>query len=475
MPSLGLPEEEQWPPLSVVFWKKHPPLPQGRLAGFATGRLAGGLVCKRWAAEQHLLSRVARERLFWTGLNKPPPLGDSVGWAVESMAMDAMQYFGWRETTAKRDAGVVIRGGWDWGTMFRDTRDGHQLIMRHPNNNNLTAKDLLYWNLREGVRAAEARGERPCVPLERMVPRTFLTDDPEDCERLRSAIQASAGATWIRKVADLHVGQGITPVTAMQPGDCRSRRTQYVRESKVVYQERLEPMQMGGRPSSLRSYVVIASLEPMVLLFNHHAGHVYVAGKQVLQSAKAWYTQHHTFDAWTFEQFDAWLATAQGRPGFFRNHTLPQMKDAILSGIKAARPAFTSSHPPTGSNNPAGPRIWDTGHFLGSLGHFDLWCVDFMYSTAFELRMLEMTDSCLFKGYKGEEQVRQRVFLMKDALEITLAIQSRVLQHLPINDLFPDTGWRGAPTTRAGNFELMYSEVPGSEYDYMSAERRCDT
>lgn len=38
---------------------------------------------------------------------------------------------------------------------------------------------------------------------------------------------------------------------------------------------------MNGRPMSLRSYVLIASLEPMVLVFNHHAGHVYIAGEQV--------------------------------------------------------------------------------------------------------------------------------------------------------------------------------------------------
>jgi len=48
-----------------------------------------------------------------------------------------------------------------------------------------------------------------------------------------------------------------------------------------------------------------------------------------------------------------------------------------------------------------------------------------------------------------------------------------VLQHEPITDLFPSVGWRGAPTTRSGNFELLYSEVPGSEFDYLEAEERC--
>lgn len=46
----------------------------------------------------------------------------------------------------------------------------------------------------------------------------------------------------------------------------------------------------------------------------------------------------------------------------------------------------------------AGLRSWDTGHELGSLGYWDLWCIDFMYDSAFEMRMLEMTDSCLFKA-----------------------------------------------------------------------------
>lgn len=54
--------------------------------------------------------------------------------------------------------------------------------------------------------------------------------------------------------------------------------------------------------------------------------------------------------------------------------------------VAAATPA------PTGP-----PRIWDTGHELGSLGRWDLWCIDFMYDANLEMRMLEMTDSCLFK------------------------------------------------------------------------------
>jgi hypothetical protein len=44
-----------------------------------------------------------------------------------------------------------------------------------------------------------------------------------------------------------------------------------------------------------------------------------------------------------------------------------------------------------------GPRVWDTDHELGSLGRWDIWCIDFMYDVKLEIKMLEMTDSCLFK------------------------------------------------------------------------------
>lgn len=85
-----------------------------------------------------------------------------------------------------------------------------------------------------------------------------------------------------RQVADLHVGMGITPLDGIQAGDCdRGTSGPYRRASKIVYQKRMEPFAVGGRPTSLRSYVLLASLEPLVLLFNHHAGHMYIAGQKV--------------------------------------------------------------------------------------------------------------------------------------------------------------------------------------------------
>ena len=69
-------------------------------------------------------------------------------------------------------------------------------------------------------------------------------------------------------------------------------------------------------------------------------------GLQVMRSSNAWYTQHHSFEAWTFERFDEWLTREQRKPGYFRDYTLPQMKDSILAGIKAARKSFTSSDLP---------------------------------------------------------------------------------------------------------------------------------
>lgn len=65
----------------------------------------------------------------------------------------------------------------------------------------------------------------------------------------------------------------------------------------------------------------------------------------MLQSSKAWYTQHHSFDAWTFERFDGWLSSL-GKRGFYRGHTLPKMKDAILTAIKAARGSLTAGTMP---------------------------------------------------------------------------------------------------------------------------------
>eukprot|EP00873_Tetraselmis_striata_P009279 jgi/Tetstr1/429543/TSEL_019448.t2 len=496
-PALGLPAAEQWPPAGLLFWQSRPPLPPGgRLAAMATGRLNAGLVCRRWATEQLLHAKIARERSFWVGLRKGPPYGDNAFWATEVMGEDAMQYFGWqplrqkeaigrtadgtrgsphrgsgKETDEKPTAAMVIRGGWDWDTMFLGTRPGFQLIMRHPHNNNLTAKDLLYWNLRNAAREALAQGGRPCVPVERMVPMSFLADDPEDCQRLSNVMRRSPGQKWVRKVADLHVGMGITPLDGIQAGDCdRGTSGPYRRASKIVYQKRMEPFAVGGRPTSLRSYVLLASLEPMVLLFNHHAGHMYIAGQKITQSDKAWYTQHHSFDAWTFEQFNAHMAREHQRPDFFWSHTLPNMKDAVLSGLKAARSSFTPFPKPAAAGP---PRIWDTGHELGSLGRWDLWCIDFMYDANLEMRMLEMTDSCLFKGYREHEQVKQRTYMMRDSIELTVDIQSRLLQHQPIMDLFPAAGAGGAPATTGGSFELLYSEAPGAEYDYLEAQARC--
>lgn len=82
----------------------------------------------------------------------------------------------------------------------------------------------------------------------------------------------------------------------------------------------------------------------------------------MLQSDKAWYTQHHSFDAWTYERFDAWLGSTQGKRGFFANHTLPRMKDAILMALKSARSSFSAFPPPRASTQTSAQSRWACDH-----------------------------------------------------------------------------------------------------------------
>ena len=58
---------------------------------------------------------------------------------------------------------------------------------------------------------------------------------------------------------------------------------------------------------------------------------------------------------------------------------------------------------------------------------------------------------------------------MDSALELTLAVQVHALEHRPIRDLIDadSLGGSAPPTLFNGQFELLLSRQPGSEYDYL--------
>ena len=481
-------------------------------------------LCRRWAREQHLLRRIAEERSFWCDQGASNP---EVRFIWEDRMAEAMRSLGWNELSSpegKSKATMVIRGGWNWNEIFSKTHPGEQVIARHPGNAWFTQKDNLLLTLRRVNRLGSCHVREAYKSANGALPPTYFVNDAADCKLLvNGEVQPANG--WARKVGDVHIGKGVTMESGVTQED-RKRCEEAIasgeqqdggvadeqlstgvgdatihfeeHRGRIMYQARIAPLFLDNRPTSLRVYLVIASYDPLVVLWNHHSGHMYITGKA---SENAWYTQHESFESRTFQQVSDFIAEEAKRTNandsrlasFFARAMLPRMRESLALTAHAIAMRIDEQH---GADRSRPRSIVRGGDGIGPIGRFDHWCVDFMVgSTDFVSNksnvadmaamvpfLLEMSDACMFKGSgpkppdynlqgSGEmlDAVHQRAFFVKDVMELTLAVQVHALEHRPIRDLIDadSLGGSAPPTLFNGQFELLLSRQPGSEYDYL--------
>ena len=469
-------------------------------------------LCRRWAKEQQLLRRIVEERSFFCDLGRSNP---SIRFMWEDRMADAMRSLGWLERGSKSDAVMVVRGGWNWNEIFANTHPGEQLIARHSLNAWFTQKDNLLMSLRRVNKRGTCVAKRAFASTQGALPLTYVVGDPEDCAVLLRDAPPQNG--WARKVGDVHIGKGVSmednlraedrsacdkavasgaaPESAedemLSAGDGDATVNPDAQRGKVMYQARIAPLFLEQRPTSLRVYLIIASYDPLVVLWNHQSGHMYITGRE---SKNSWYTQHESFESRTFQQVSDFIADEAQRKGtddprlasFFARAMLPRIRESLALTAHAIAMRVDEHHGSRGTLS-----IVRGGDGIGPIGRFDHWCVDFMVGSTGAVRnqtdveemasmapfLLEMSDGCMFKGAgpsphtgKPLDAVQQRNHFVKDVMELTLNVQVRGLAHKPIHGMIDaESGSRPGepPTLLNGQFELLLSRQPGSEYDYL--------
>ena len=290
------------------------------------------------------------------------------------------------------------------------------------------ALNMLPWDLPLVDKARLAAHLKRSAPdFATFVPTTIRLGDDEEWGDFSAELQACAPkkscGPWILKRTDLSNGEGaqiIPDVAAWAEGGARERlldkRLPYILQRYVD-----EPLLLGGRKSELRTYWLIASLDPLVVLFNegtvrlnaapyqradydNDLVHITNTRRQLAhKSLNASQTENHGANLklkWTHEQLrddlaargygaDAW-ETLQGR-----------LRQIIMRSVNATRPALSE-------------RVGETA------GTFQLLGADFIVDE--QLRPW-LTEVQVGPGLSHDEPVKAALIpgLVRDAAAIGLA------------------------------------------------------
>lgn len=249
---------------------------------------------------------------------------------------------GWSRADRPDEADVLIVGS-PRGLTGLPLRD-EQLVNAIAGTEHMTRKDCL------------ARLLRRYGLAESLQPETYLVDShPSELATLRSRALAEPDAVWIRKPVARGRGVGVEPIVDIAAWlDRRSGPGAHGEELVQRYIE--NPLLLRGRKSEVRSYLLIASTDPLLALY--HDGtvrltsrpfvrgdwddprvHVTNTHRQKLADPGLYEATSHELK-WTFEALgkDLLERGLTGDPGWVERTLRPALIAALRLVLRAATP-----------------------------------------------------------------------------------------------------------------------------------------
>jgi hypothetical protein len=165
-----------------------------------------------------------------------------------------LRYYAWTKVESPAYADIVLLGSLRH-LADHPVRDG-QLVDVVEGTEHLTHKGRLHRLLQASERTATLQ------------PETFLVDEePAALERLAARARAEPGAIWIRKPVARGRGIGVSVIDDVDAYmRARAQAREHGEELVQRYIER--PLLLEGRKSEVRSYVLVACTDPLLVLYH---------------------------------------------------------------------------------------------------------------------------------------------------------------------------------------------------------------
>lgn len=434
------------------------------------GEASDGLplaVCERWFRRRKLLLRLARRRAYFAAATRDEPM------KVTRKVAEALQSLGFVETASMEQASVVVPPS--HAKLLSETADEQLLWHSGLLGDILSNRERVHASL-----LAMASSES-CASSARDAATKYSTDTfvlpagNEDingvirettCNKIRKSMVDDSRGAWVRI---LPRSGSATKLRPAGKNDLNADCAGAAKAASAVWLRVLPSMRFGRQATSLRAYVLIASVTPLVAFVNFDGGHVFLADAGTespeFQRAGLLGYEAHAHAAGFLRNGDQLMelggdhltsltdtVSAVSVSHLSLEHLdmsehveeefKPGMKAALAAHISAAAAAAAASSSSTTSA--LTPRA-------------EILCADFVLThdpttrSGYAPKLVDISRHCAFSPYSEREPVMFRHAVTKDAVELALEVHGRLLRDASLSDLLDAHG-----RASRGRFELLH-------------------